>query len=234
MLVILAPPRVELQESGGSSHNVNILEMLRVNISHSHSDSGVMTGHILWIPSAGCTDEYTWYHRGLCPSFFLIWQRQLACLCPVVIYNQSPIHPWMCPPAAAASPSLVPPCGVNVNVEQASGPSSHYRRSLLKDVCEAPLNVCCDNVSRVCVCFPRASIDRGAPLSNSMFDPSLKPHNLVSPVRPSSGSSRHDGTHAGSDPRSGASIPSSSPPWPRIDTGHWTRPSAAATCERMT
>lgn len=153
MLVILAPPRVELQESGGSSHNVNILEMLRLNISHSHSDSGVMTGHILWIPSAGCTDEYTWYHRGLCPSFFLIWQRQLACLCPVVIYNQSPIHPWMCPPAAAASPSLVPPCGVNVNVEQASGPSSHYRRSLLKDVCEAPLNVCCDNVSRVCV-FP--------------------------------------------------------------------------------
>lgn len=47
MLVILAPPRVELQESGGSSHNVNILEMLRLNISHSHSDSGVMTGHIL-------------------------------------------------------------------------------------------------------------------------------------------------------------------------------------------
>ena len=109
MLVIFAPPRLALQESGGSSHNVNMSGMLLVNISHSHSDSGVMTGHILWIPSAGRTDEYTWYQRGLCPSFFLIWQCQLACLCPVVIYNQSPIHPWMCSPAAASLPLIRAP-----------------------------------------------------------------------------------------------------------------------------
>lgn len=79
---------------------------------------------------------------------------------------------------------------LNITVSWSSCPSSHYYHSFLKDCprCNAPLAVCVSAV-RACMCvcmFPREfSYCRTAcPLSNSIFDPSLKPRNLVSPVCP--------------------------------------------------
>lgn len=83
-------------------------------------------------------------------------------------------------------------CSVNINVRRSSSPTSNYHQSLLKDCprCDAPLAVCVSVVTTcmyVCV-FPQAFSYCGSvtlsPLSNSIFDPSLKPGNLVSPVCP--------------------------------------------------
>lgn len=94
--------------------------------------------------------------------------------------------------------------------------------------------VCCDSIhvymsQYVCVCAPLQLVL----CLIASLPPAWNSATSLVPWAPSS-TSRHVGTHAGSDPRSGVSIPSSSPPWPRIDTGHWMRPSAVATCEWMT
>lgn len=103
--------------------------------------------------------------------------------------------------------------------------------------CDAPLAVCVSLVT-TCMFVPPPPLITVTVLQHLLYlaslTPAWNPATLLALFAPSSSSSRHCGTHAGSDPRSGASIPSSSPPWHRIDTGHWRRPSAVATCEGMT
>lgn len=149
----------------------------------------------------------------------------------------------MCPPAAIVS-LIKATRSVNVNLCRST---SDHHQSLLKDCsrCNAPLAACV-SVETICMCmcvcaFPRAFAVY--PQFNSIYDLSLLPlawnpatllASRFAPHPPSSTSSGHGGTHAGSDPRSDESIPSSSPHGPHIDTGHWMMPSAVATCEWIT
>lgn len=104
---------------------------------------------------------------------------------------------------------------------------------------EAPLAPCVSAATTHALVPPCPLIDsdRASPPPNSGSEPSrLCKRRSSSPPAAAAAAAGGGGggTHAGSDPRSGASIPSSSPPWPRSDTARWKRPSAVATCRRAT
>lgn len=83
----------------------------------------------------------------------------------------------------------------------------------------------------LCVSIPRVALLHCLHCLMASLTPASNLATLLAPFAPgSSSSSRHDGTHAGSDPRNDASTPSSSPLWPHIDTGQWRKPSVSATC----
>lgn len=115
--------------------------------------------------------------------------------------------------------------------------TSHYHQSFQKDCIKAgkffnfvyrdSMHLCVGVC--MCVCAPLQLVL----CVIASLPPAWNIATSLVPLAPSS-TSKHVGTHAGSDPRSGASIPSSSPPCPHIDTCHWMMPSAAATCEWMT
>lgn len=93
----------------------------------------------------------------------------------------------MCPPAATASPSLWPLCEYKCQLVLPS--KKPLYQSFLKDCprCGTPLAAC---VSVVALCMYVCNFSQEfsycgsvkSTLSNSIFDPSLKPCNLVSPV----------------------------------------------------